>query len=277
MGQGGLGGDDRYGLALRIDRASVAFEDLTKADTLPGEGVPPQSQPQASATPGPASPQAAPPMLTPDARKDLAAANGLLVVGALAGLLAVRAVVGAMLAAVAVPMVLALELAVMEPQLRALQAAIDGMTPLGALPMQIWASAAVFTGVMVASALGVARAATAFRFPDGVRLAAGRWAAAVPHTDDWPRLAGMASSPVVLSEGRSRAQRIADAAITAQRRDDGTMRGQRLIRQDSLARANANGSLLPPAAMPIGQAARQSERNRARRTLGGSVRRDGQR
>lgn len=306
LGPGGLGGEDRYGLALRIDRTSAAFDDLAKADTLPGEGASPQ--PRASTMPGAAIPQA-PPMLTPEARKNLTAANGLLVVSALAGLLAVRAVValllalgpvfvvsllfettrglfagwvravvGAMLAAVAVPLVLALELAVMEPQLRAMQALIGGSTSPGALPMQIWASAAVFTGVMVVSALGVARAATAFRFPDGVRNVGEGWAAAIPVIGGAGALVGGTIPAQSRYEGRSRAQRIADAAISAQRRDNALWRSDpRRIRQTSLARASVSGEPMSPSALPIGQVGRQPDRNRARRASGGANRRDDQR
>ncbi len=290
LSSGGLGGEDRYGLAARLDRIDDAFDAMAKVDA---EAVRQQDAQQAQSQPQPQVQPAPLPQpvttLSAEQRKDLASTDTLLMGGALAGMIAVRAVlglllalgplfvasllfettrslfagwvramVGAMLAAVAVPMVLALELAVVEPQVRALAAIIGTPQNLGTELPRLWTSVMVFAVVLAAVALGAARAASAFRLPDGVRvqmerLAGFRQPLALPAPD--------AAAPARWEESRSRAQRVADAALVAQRRDErGEAASARTIR--IMGGAMQAGVPEPrPAPVPLGQMAR---RDRAR-------------
>ena len=286
LSSGGLGGEDRYGLAARLDRIEDAFDAMAKVDAealRQQEAQQPQAQPTPAPLPQPVT------TLSAEQRKDLASTGTLLMGGALAGLIAVRAVlglllalgplfaasllfettralfagwvramVGAMLAAVAVPMVLALELAVVEPQVGALASVIGTPQNLGSELPRLWTSALVFAAVQVAVAVGAARAASAFRLPDGVRVQLERLAGfAQPLALPAPDAVASAS----WAESRSRAQRIADAALVAQRRDErGEAGATRTIRIMGGA-LHSNAPDARPAPVPLGQMAR---RDRAR-------------
>jgi type IV secretion system protein VirB6 len=309
LAPGGLGGEDRYGLALRLDRVGAAFDEIAKVDAAAIQQARQQQAGQAQAAQVPnQTEQAAQPAqpvttLNLEQKKDLARALGLLQASALAGLIAVRAtialllavgplfvssllfettralfagwiraVAGAMLAAVAVPMVLALELAVVEPQTGALAAIVGTSQPLGHEVTQIWTSALLFALVLGAVALGVARASSAFRLPDGWRGSVERWAGG-------QQVAGLLPAPAAdggaaLPEGRSRAQRIADAAMVAQRREERDSGETRLVRSIGVARGPLASAERAALTVPLGQAGLQSARRGARRASGQAARRD---
>lgn len=245
LSPGGLGGQDEAGLAARVQAVSAALGEL-------GAAVQPGGDAQAAGQ-APGWQAAAPiSVLTDEARAGLVAANQALVVTALGGMVAVRVVTGLLLAlapiflaaavfdagrrllagwlrvlagtalgAVAVPMVLALELAVMEPQVRALQAALGrGAMPM-AMPGDLRVTTLVFALAMAAALFGAVWAAAGLGLPDK-----GRWRAEAAPSPE--RMGGAtAALPVVPAtqgarardQGRSRAQMVGDAAQAMARRD----------------------------------------------------------
>jgi len=305
LSPGGLGGQDRYGLAIRLDALGAAFEAIAKVEATPPQG---QQQAQQQQIPNQTE-QASQPVLplttlNGDQKKELASASAIVMAAALAGLIAVRAVValllgvgplfvasllfettrglfagwvraviGAMLAGVAVPMVLALELAVIEPQARALAAIVGTTDPLGQEVSRIWTSAIVFALVLAVVALGVARAAWSFRLPDGARGSLERMVGGAGRDT----LAPAHGPAAALPEGRSRAQRIADAALNAQHREEREESGAGRMRTQGVARGVApRGETRVLAPVPLGQSAGTAARRGARRASGGAARRDRQ-
>ena len=118
-----------------------------------------------------------------------------------------RVLGGAVLGAIAVPAVLALQMAIIEPQVLALRALLDASQPVAALPQQILGTAAVFALIVLAVLIATARVALGFVLTKNRVLDLGRFAAperplALPAPDWAPGN----------SEQRSRAQRVGDAA-----------------------------------------------------------------
>lgn len=168
----GLNGGGSDMIAARVDGVNAALAQMISVRT------------EATAKVAPAEGQAPPPSLTilPEAAAASAsAAIGTLVVSTLAGLAGVRIVMGLLLsigplvvacllfeasrglfmgwlralagtffAALAVPAALALQLGVIEPQVRALQALLAAAQPVGALPQQIYGTAMVFALCLLA-------------------------------------------------------------------------------------------------------------------------------
>lgn len=164
----GLNGGGSDMIAARIDGVSAALAQMVNVSA--------EAKAQAKAVS--AAGQAPPPALTTLSEAAATSANaaiGTLVVSALAGLAGVRIVMGFLLstgpplvacllfeasrglfmgwlraligtsfAAVAVPAALALQLGIIEPQVRALQAMLASAQPIGALPQQIYGTAIVF-------------------------------------------------------------------------------------------------------------------------------------
>ena len=270
-------GADGSALATRLDRMGATLEAVVAASA-------PQDQPGAVVP-------------SIEEKKSLASAQTVITASALAGLIAVRclvalllavgplfvgsllfattrgmlagwlrAMVGAMLAAVAVPMVLGLELAVVEPQVASLAAMVGGTAPLGGLVAQLWTSACVFALALAAVALGAARAA-AFRFPDGARVAVEHRSETLRQEREVRSRREGLTQGAALPAGRSRAQRMADTVMQAQRREERSAE-TRIMRQELTTRRTQ--SALAP--VPLGQ---QAIRRGARRASPGAARRDG--
>lgn len=165
----GTGGSDT--LATRVDGVNAALASLVDNTAAPVAATPAQ----------PSRPAA--PILPEAALSSAGTATGTLVVSALAGLAGVRivmgfllaigpllvtcllfdwtrglfvgwlrAMIGTLFAALAVPAALALQLAILEPQVIALQALQKAAQPVGALPQQIAATTLVF-GIAVLALL----------------------------------------------------------------------------------------------------------------------------
>jgi type IV secretion system protein VirB6 len=247
---------------------------------------------------GAASPAVAP--ITPsdlpiEARSAVASADHLLVVAVLAGTLSVRVVLalllalgplfiacflfsgtrglfvgwvrvlaGAALAAVAVPMVIALELAVIEPQVLALRSLLDASQPLGTLPGEMLATCSFFALVMLAALIALARTASAFRLPDAVQREARRVFApgAVPAlaANQRGQAASLTGAGAPAGPGaRGRAQQIADAARAMERRETQVQAGGTAVVRDVRPRDTSpqrQDMVAPP--VPLGQAGRRS-------------------
>ncbi|MEO7246847.1 MAG: type IV secretion system protein [Novosphingobium sp.] len=297
-GGAGIASNGSSGVAARVDLANGAIAELIKpaaAAPNPNAVTPPPVQP---------TPQAPKPPSTGTPALDWSV--GILSVTALAGLLSVRIIMalllamgpgfiaamlfdttrsifvgwlrvlaGTFLAAIAVPVVLDLELAVVEPQVIALRDLAGSNQPFGALPMQLLASAAFFALVLVAVLAALARAGYAFRLPENLFASLLQGRPAEPQLLlTAPQMA--IAVPAGAADGEpTRAQRLAGAAQVfdwreARMADSAPEPSRSAIPHDGSAMNDYDtGRGAPP--MPLGQEGRRSER---RQSLAGT-RRDG--
>jgi type IV secretion system protein VirB6 len=287
LGQSGLAAPGLGGLAARVDGVNAAVADL-----IHPQAPPPAVQPQ------PSGGQAAVPQPTPQAlhllpetaQRSVEGATGLVTITALGGLLSARIVaalllalgplfltcllfpatlglfagwlrglIGAGLAAVAAAAVLALELALVEPQVLALRALVDAGQSIGALPVELYATSATFAAVMLVAL------AVAFRVAAGLR-----WPlTAAPVPSAAPRLLSAAAPGFaipggnVLNEGpgQPRARAVADALAALDRREGSAAPALSRRVAFSAAAPAARASL--PAAPPLGQAGRRTNPRRS--------------
>lgn len=128
----------------------------------------------------------------------------------------VRALLGTMLGLVCVPVVMAFELALVEPQVAALNRTFVLGTAFGALPDRLWIITTAFAASLILALLLIIRAAAGLRFERWGRMVSEMIAPGaqsgpivLPHRDDRPH------TPVA----RDHAQRVADAAVAAERRE----------------------------------------------------------
>ena len=305
---GGLEGDlSPTAIAARIDGVTAAIADLVSPATVsvpvpPQQGQVPGQNPVQPGQVAPAQVSAAPlaGTLPQTAQFPLELADTALVVSALGGLLSVsatmalmlalgplfivsllfawtrglfvawvRVLLGAMLGTIAVPLVLALDLGIVERQVVALRNLVDGSQPPGFLPLAIAATTLASAVVLFALLAAVIRVAAGLQLPAAVRgeigslFPAGRGlarsiAAGRPEAE--------AQSPLV--DSRNRATQVADAVRAQARREDGALPEQvRIVRLAGAAqRADAAAT---PATAPTGPALGQTGRRiRQRRTLG---------
>ena len=288
------GAADRTGLAARIDALNAGIAQVTVVDAAAQVA-------QAGNPPAPATTA-----LDEAQRKDLAGARAIIKLSALGGLLGIRLVIalllasgplfvlgilfdatstlfvgwarvmaGVIVASLAVPLALMLQLAVMEPQVARLAGLAAANQPLGDLCAEIWTSAVLFALIMAIAAIALARAGSGLRLPAGVMHLARSWRfQAVPwgHRDPAPAPGGR---PVAYArrEERTRAQQLADVAHALQRRDDSAaIAGVRLARTTIMtqsATARRDGIATPSPWLG------QSGPRRARRSSRGAMRRDG--
>jgi len=139
-----------------------------------------------------------------------------------------RVVLGTMIASIALPVVIAFELAVLEPQVGALQRLFETGQALGPLPGRLWVTIALFAVVMLAAVLAAIWSASALRFPDALRSEYIR-ANAMHHVvcvKDGP----IAAAQSVPAAERTHTQKIADAALAAERRDQAEDRQLQVLR-----------------------------------------------
>jgi type IV secretion system protein VirB6 len=302
---GGSSGDLLPGaIAARIDGVSAAIADLISPATqsVPVPAQPAQTQPQPG-QPAPTTQVSAAPLagtLPQAAYFPLELANTALVVSALGGLLSVsatmalmlalgplfiasllfawtrglfvawlRVLLGAMLGTIAVPLVLALDLGIVERQVVALRALVDASQPPGFLPLAIAATTLASAVVLFALLAAVIRVAAGLQLPEAVRSEIGSLFP-VPRG-----VAGMvganrteAAAPFALVDSRSRASQVADAMRAQARREDGALPEQVRIVRLAGAAQRTDPAALPnaaPGGPPLGQAGR---RIRQRSTLG---------
>lgn len=177
-----------YGLAARVDGVNVAVADLIPLPPVPvaptQEGEAPQPPPQ---PPGTSS---------EENQKDIRRASSFLTVTTLAGLLSVRLVSGillglgpvflacllfdasrglfmgwlrgliaAALGSIAVTLIVAMELAIVEPQIVALGDLVASQQDAATLPMSIFATGAFFAVLMLVVLAAIAKISSGLRFP----------------------------------------------------------------------------------------------------------------
>lgn len=307
LGQAGLASQGISSLTSRIDDVRSALEEVGQAAATSQTGTVPQA-PQGADQTSPANGSAAAPQTAGGSPQYSLGLSGSIAVGtmaisALAGFVSVRVTMALLLAlgpafiafllfdgtrglfnswvrglagtvigALAVPAVLALELAIIEPQVLALRDLVAASEPLGSLPLEILATTGIFALVMLAALAAAVRAATGFRLPshwwrDGF-LPAQRQ---IPQTT--PALAFGSDVSGGGREFRDRTQRVADAAQALDWRDmrlreDGDNRRAAAPSVGSLASTRETDRI--PVAQPLGQSGRRS----ARRTSSGAIRRD---
>lgn len=287
-------------LAARLDGVTGALGQMVENAAAARAAAPPPVPQPGTAAPAPAQPpRPAQATLGEAAAASVTSATGALVASALAGLLSVRVILGlllamgpvfiacllfeatrglftgwlrvlggAMLGALAVPAVLALQLAIIEPQVLALRALLDASQPVAALPQQIFATAVVFALIMLAVLVAMARVGLGFALAKNRVLDLGRFALperplALP-APEWARAGG--------GDERSRAQRVADAAQAMGWREDrqAALAGppQRLARPHPAA--GDDSAAYPAAPLPLGQSGRRT----LQRQSSGARRRD---
>lgn len=283
---GGTGAQDRSGLIDRVQGVDTVLGGILHVEAEPPAGavtgIATTATNRRTAT---ADTFGQTPELAPETRELLASANSFVVLGSLAGLVSIRVVMaimlalgplfvagllfesarglfvgwlrvllGAALAAFAVPVALALALALLEPQAAALSRQFYNGLALGTLPERIW-DTAVLAGLVVCAALVASFwAAAALRLPEGLRRELRALAdplVVVRGTGD-QRLALPPPAPAP----RSHAQAIADAAYTAQRREQAAVREVQATRQITPHDAPLGGRAPAPAPVRIGQAGR---------------------
>ncbi|MFA5990602.1 MAG: type IV secretion system protein [Sphingomonas sp.] len=243
----GLGGDSADGLTARIQSSYAVLDALLHPDpaliVAAPSPLPESADGSAVAPPRRASVNIPSPIL-------LSTASAFLLVGTLAGLLSVRVVAGLLLAlgpifigcflfetmrglfvgwvrglagvalgAVAVPAVIALEMAVLAPQVQALAAAVAAGELIPILSGEILATTALFGLIILAALVVTARTAAGFRLPDPVRNIMTDINERRP-TGMVKAEVGRAADPtMLLNNARSRASSIADAVFHLDRHE----------------------------------------------------------
>ena len=166
-----------------------------------------------------------------------------------------RGLIGAGLGAVVAAAVLALELALVEPQVLALRALVDSGQAIGPLPVEIYATSAIFAAVMLAG-VGVA-----FWVAAGLRWPPAAAPAAVPRARLMqPALGGpaaAAATPFGQPAAQPRARAVADALAALDRRESSA--APALARRIELSAAAATSPSAPLAAPKLGQAGRRTK------------------
>jgi type IV secretion system protein VirB6 len=307
LAPGGLGGNAPGQLIERVQAVHAALGELippAPPDTPPVAPLAVAGTVVAAPAPtaSPALP-AAPPTLSMEARAALISADHLLVGAALAGTLSVRVVTalllalgplfigcmlfdatrglfvgwvrilaGAALAGVAAALVIALELAVIEPQVEALRDLLDRGQPAGQLPQDMLATCSCFALVMLAALIALVRTTAAFRLPAAALRSVVQAVAPGERALSGGQAFAGTVAPLREQGQRSRAEQVADAARAIERRD---------------ARSGGSAAAAVPALAPREPAARlqqvvmsplplgQSGRRTARRMSPSAGRRDG--
>lgn len=291
----GTGADDSPGMVRRVQAVDTVIGGVLHPDREFAGGGSPAIVAGAAPAPPPISAQT--PFgqsaeLAPETRETLGSADNILVMSVVAAFAALRIVIaimlalgpifiaaalfdtarglfagwlrvllGTILASVALAAVVALELAVIEPQVTALRRLFESGQALGSLPERLWVSSSLFALVMLAAVLASMRVASAFRFPDAQR---GEYIWTNQTRQILPTLGGTGSAVNLLpAPERAHAQRTADAAMAAERRDHREGRQTQVFRIAG-PRDNASASrneLVPQAS--AGYANREAGRRRS--------------
>jgi type IV secretion system protein VirB6 len=247
-GGGGREGGVEAGLVSRVEAIDAVIGQILYPEREPGSG--PVVAPRAAAAVGPDAANLAGSELSPDVRAQLSSADSTMILAllvssvglriALGILLAVaplfvaallfggtrtlfagwvRAVAGTMIGLVGVPIVTAFELALIEPQAGALARAFSTGTALGAIAERLWLTSTLFAAVLAVVLVLIGRAAATLQFPGLTHLVIDRAERAV---DPWFRQGKgqMQAHAFPSLTVRDHAQHVADAARSAERRDD---------------------------------------------------------
>lgn len=130
----------------------------------------------------------------------------------------VRALVATMLCLIAVPLVVAFELALVEPMLAALIQAFNAGLSLQSFPEKLWVTSGLFAAALAVALLLVIRAAIALRFPQQLVVPSPMqsWMAPLSMREPGHAHQGGGSTQPPM---RDHAQRVVDAVRAAERRD----------------------------------------------------------
>jgi type IV secretion system protein VirB6 len=302
LSPGALGGDSTIGLTNRVQGVNSALDNiartpLTQSQEPAQQTVTEEAQPTLSRPPAQTTPRS----MTAEQQKSVALANSVLLVATLAGILSVHVVIGLLLAlgpllvacllfdalrgfffgwvrvlagtalgSIAVPTVVALELAVLEPQVLALRAQLDAGETVSMLPAEILATTGLFAIVLFAALIGTAMVAGGYHLPGPVRREIIRMferseaQAGARTMNDINRSANA-------DETRGRAHVVADAVAALERREQRILAGgagdMRFFRSHSGRQERRDPGIAP---QPLDQAGRRT----ARRQSTGGNRRD---
>jgi type IV secretion system protein VirB6 len=281
-------GPSAGGLAARVDGVDAAIADLIpppRPPTLVARAPDGESVPQ--------PPPAPPAGLSVKAQANIESASWLLSVSALGGLLSVRLVsgvllglgplfvacllfpvtqglfigwlrglIGAGLGSVMATLVLAMELAILEPQVIALRDLVDGAQDSGMLPAAIYSTGAFFAVLMGAALVAVALVAAGLRLPTPGSVVtlfdAGR--PVLVNTEPSPQPTASTNAGTVPADPPlpSRAQGVAAAFQSLDRREAQASQDQvRLIRVGDAGTATT-GTAQATGSLPLGQSARRT-------------------
>ena len=289
LSPGALGGNSMAGLTNRVQGVNNVLDVIARMP-LTSPQAPAQSTVTEEAQPTPTSPaQTAPILMTAEQQKTVAYSNSLLLIVTLAGILSVHVVIGLLLAlgplfivcllfdamhgflvgwvrvlagaalgGIAVPAVIALELAVLEPQVLALRNQLDLGEPVSLLPMEILATTGLFAIVLFAALIGTTMVAGAFRLPIPVRREIMR-VFERPQAQAGTWTMGDASRAANTEEMRGRAHMVADAVAALERREERILAGNigdlRFVRSYGGPREKRDPGIAP---QPLGQAGRRT-------------------
>ncbi|MFA6125644.1 MAG: type IV secretion system protein [Sphingomonas sp.] len=170
-----------------------------------------------------------------------------------------RALGGAALGGVTTAIVLAIELAVIEPWLAAILAEREAEVATPAVPIELLALSLVFALTLLAGLIAAAKIAHGFRIPVAVRAVSDRLVTDLQTTLGRESGARRGTAEHPDTPERSRALAIADAAATAQRRETVTTASSSFGRMDERGnnpQTPARGPTVVPI-VPIGQSARR--------------------
>lgn len=176
-----------------------------------------------------------------------------------------RALAGAALGGVSSVVLLGAELAVLEPWLAAILTQRELDLPTPAVPIELLALCFVFALTLLAGLIASARVAQGFHMPAAVRNVPARVMEGLSSTVLGERQALRAAVDRSETPERERALAIADAAIAAQRRDEGgaaaAVLAQRLGERGGNPQTPSRGPE-PKMIVPIGQSARRRTASR---------------
>lgn len=273
------------GLAARIDGVDAAIADLIPPPLPAAVPVPPG---QSATTRGGAPSE---PKLSEKGQSDIEQAGGLLSISALAGLLSVRMVaglllglgpifiafllfpatqglfmgwlrglIGAGLGSIAASISIAMELAIIEPQVMALGDLLGRGGDPGTLPAAIFATSAFFSILMLAVLITMAKVATGLNMPGRAATVnvVEKWHNAVPTGFQSPQPSPSIhrSFSSATPELASRANGVTQALRAIDRRDEqGAADQMRTIRVGATADVSAGRAEVP---LPLGQSVRQT-------------------
>lgn len=242
---GSLGGDNVAGLINRVQAVNGAMNRIVE---IPLAAAPTTTAEEGS-LPAAQTASAVPVGLTASQQTMIGSANMVLLISTLSGILSVHVIAGLLLAlgplfvacllfdatrgflagwirvlvatilgGIAAPTVIALQLAILEPQVVALVNQIGSGTAVGTLPAEIAATTSLFALIMFATLAGVAMVAARFHLPVSVHREISQVLERTIAPTKTP-VAGRGLPPPSVEEARGRAQGVADAVAALDRRE----------------------------------------------------------
>jgi type IV secretion system protein VirB6 len=182
----------------------------------------------------------------------------------------IRALAAAMLGAVAATLLLAVELALLEPWLAELIARREATLPIGGAPVELLAVTSAFALALVAGLGMAARLAVAFRLPPGWRTAPAQIIADL-RADSRARAPRAERHTHTPAEQLSRAAAVAEAVAHSQRREAAAAGAAHGIASQAAIKTATGRDMPAPPPAPLGQSHRRRTQSRV---SAGAARRD---